>query len=204
MDSLETNQIPVDPSPIRLFSKWFQDALDCEQIEDATAMTLATVDSDNQPWTRVVLLKEHDDRGFTFFTNSKSIKGEHLENSPKVSLCFYWPALDHQVRIMGSAEMISPEESDAYFQSRPRDSQLGAWASIQSSELDVRRSLMDRIDEVSAKYEGADVPRPDFWNGYRVTPSTIEFWLSRPHRLHERLDYTLNADGTWVQKGLYP
>jgi pyridoxamine 5'-phosphate oxidase len=204
MTPLETNEIPDHPSPIQLFSQWFQDALDSDQIKDATAMTLATVDSENQPWTRIVLLKEHDDRGFTFFTNSNSIKGNHLEHSPKVSLCFYWPPLDRQIRIMGTARKITPQESETYFASRPRESQISAWASIQSSELDERLTLMNRYDKFTKQYENADIPRPDFWNGYRVTPHQIEFWLSRPHRLHERLNYTRQPDNTWQKSALHP
>lgn len=204
MNSLETKMIPDYPDPILLFSEWFDEASACEQIKDAAAMTLATVDSHNQPWTRIMLLKGHDDRGFTFFTNSNSIKGDHLEHSAKVSLCFYWPALDRQIRIMGAAGQLTPEESDTYFASRPRESQLGAWASIQSSELDERLTLMDRFEDFTRQYEKSKVPRPDFWNGYRVVPNVIEFWLSRPHRLHERLVYTRQPDSTWTQKGLYP
>jgi pyridoxamine 5'-phosphate oxidase len=204
MDSLESQLITDHETPFPLFAEWFAEALDCDGIKDATAMTLATVDSDHQPWTRVLLLKGHGEDGFTFFTNSNSIKGDQLTPDAKVSLCFYWPPLDKQVRINGTAKRVSSEESDEYFASRPRESQVGAWASKQSTELDQRRTLMDRVDEYAAKFEGGEVPRPDFWNGYRVTPDLIEFWLSRPHRLHERLMYIRESDATWTQKGLYP
>jgi pyridoxamine 5'-phosphate oxidase len=204
MVSLNTEEIPAHPNPLPLFTDWFEGAIACDQIKDATAMTLSTVDSNLQPWSRIVLLKEHNEQGFTFFTNSTSIKGKQLVGSAKVSLCFYWPALDQQIRIVGSSAMVTPKESDAYFATRPRESQIGAWASLQSTELDTRQTLMDRVDEFTNKFEGQDVPRPDHWNGYRVTPTVIEFWLSRPHRLHERIIYTVKADGTWSHKGLYP
>ena len=204
MDSDALSQIKDASSPTPLFTKWFEEALACDGIKDATAMTLATVDAELQPWTRTVLLKEHDERGFTFFTNSTSIKGSHLDRSSKVSLCFYWPALEKQIRIMGSAEMITSEESDAYFASRPRGSQIGAWASDQSSELDQRDTLVANVENETQKYDGQDVPRPSHWNGYRVTPKVVEFWLSRPYRLHERLMYTRETDDSWKQKRLYP
>lgn len=204
MSSLNAEDIKPHKTPFPLFSEWFNFAATCNAIKDVTAMTLSTVDADQQPWSRIVLLKEFDERGFTFFTNSNSIKGGQLSDFPKVSLCFYWPALDQQIRIMGASKLVPPEESGAYFTTRPRESQIGAWASIQSSELDTRQTLMERVEKFSAKYEGQDVPRPDFWNGYRVTPSIIEFWLSRPHRLHERIVYKRELDDTWSHKGLYP
>ena len=204
MSNIESNIIPDYPSPVSLFTEWFADAKTCDAIKDATAMTLATVDHEGQPWTRTVLLKDHDEDGFTFYTNSTSIKGRQVGASPKVSLCFYWAPLDRQVRILGSATQVPATEADEYFASRPRESQIGAWASKQSTELDTRQTLMDRVEKITKRYEGGDVPRPEFWNGYRVSPTLIEFWLSRPHRLHERAMYTRQPDTSWTRKGLYP
>lgn len=199
-----TCQIPDEPNPYDLFNTWFEEAAACDAIKDATAMNLATVDAAGQPWTRIVLLKDLSEKGFSFFTNRTSIKGGHLDGSGKVSLNFYWPALDKQVRIMGTASRTSEEESDAYFAKRPRESQLGAWASIQSSELDARATMVERMEAVTKKYKGLDVPRPDFWGGFVVDPHIIEFWMARPHRLHDRVMYTRNPDGAWTKKGLYP
>ena len=196
--------IPEVADPYELFESWFAEARECPDIKDATAMTLATVDKHGHPWTRVVLLKDLSEAGFSFFTNRGSIKAGHLEQNPNVSICFYWPALDRQIRIMGEATKASDEESDAYFAKRPRESQLGAWASVQSTELDERNTLIGRMEEVTQKYEGQDVPRPPFWGGYIVAPRVIEFWRARPHRLHDRAMYTRGVDGSWTRKGLYP
>ncbi|MFP6581683.1 MAG: pyridoxamine 5'-phosphate oxidase [Candidatus Hydrogenedentota bacterium] len=204
MDPELSSAIPDFENPYDLFDAWFKDAADCPDIKDVTAMTLATVDAEGQPWTRIVLLKDLTEKGFSFFTNLASIKGEQLADSNKVSLNFYWPALDRQIRIMGTTTPTSTEESDTYFAKRPRESQLGAWASMQSAELDARSTMIDRMEAVTKKYGGQDVPRPDFWGGYIVAPTIIEFWLSRPHRLHDRTMYTRAADGSWTKKGLYP
>ena len=204
MTDKHKNSIPDISNPFDLFDQWFKEALDCPDIKDATAMTLSTVDEHGHPWTRVVLLKDRSDAGFSFFTNRGSIKGGHLKNDPNVALCFYWPALDRQIRIMGEATQASDEESDAYFAKRPRESQLGAWASIQSTELDARTTLIDRMADVTQQYEGQDVPRPPFWGGFIVSPRVIEFWSARPHRLHDRAIYTRDSNGDWTQKGLYP
>lgn len=177
MDPELRSAIPDFENPYDLFDVWFKEAADCPDIKDVTAMTLATVDSDGQPWTRIVLLKDLTEKGFSFFTNLTSIKGEQLAGSHKASLNFYWPALDRQIRIMGTATRASAEESDAYFAKRPRESQLGAWASKQSAELDARATMIERMEAVTAKYEGQDVPRPDFWGGYIVAPTIIE-WKS--------------------------
>lgn len=204
MENENESSIPDIHDPVGLFNQWFDDAKNCPDIKDATAMTLATVDEHGHPWTRVVLLKGVSDAGFSFFTNRESIKGAHLAKNPNVSLSFYWPALDRQVRIMGEAARTSDDESDAYFATRPRESQLGAWASSQSTELDSRTTMVKRMQHVTEKYDGQTVPRPPHWGGFTVAPRIIEFWSSRPHRLHDRAMFTRASDDSWTRKGLYP
>ena len=196
--------IPENPDPIDLFNEWFAEARTCGQIAEPLAMTLATTDEDGMPWPRTVLLKDVTDRGFTFFTNLGSAKSHQLQQNPKAGLCFYWMPLDKQVRILGQAQLVSDDEADAYFETRPRDSQLGAWASRQSEPLAAREDLERRFQEYTEKFEGRDVPRPEFWSGYRIAPEMIEFWLRAPHRLHHRRVYRRQADGTWKSQLLYP
>ena len=167
--------------------------------KDPNAVTLATVDARGRPSARVVLMKEFDEQGFTFFTNYESRKGRELGGQKVAALCFYWPELDAQVRIEGDVEQVSAEESDAYFATRPRISQLGAWASRQSEVLDARATLEARLEEVTRRYDGHEVPRPPHWGGYRLTPSAIEFWKAGAHRLHDRSRYTRAADGWDVE-----
>lgn len=184
----------------------FQELLDRARQTDLlepTAMTLATVGADGRVSARIVLLRAFDADGFVFYTNLTSDKAFQLNAHPQAALCFYWDALAEQVRIEGAAERVSDEEADAYWQSRPRESQIGAWASRQSETLDARETLERRIAEFEAEFRGRDVPRPKYWSGYRVKPRRIEFWQSRPARLHERLVYELN-DGGWTQRLLYP
>lgn len=172
---------------------------------EPTAMTLATVDADGRPAARTVLLKEADRAGFVFYTNTLSRKGQELAGQPVAALLFLWKHLDLQVqvRVEGPVQPVSVAEADAYFASRPRLSQIGAWASIQSAPLDTRATLEARVAETEARYADTDVPRPPHWSGYRVVPDRIEFWFGRPFRLHDREEYRLQ-DGQWRVQRLYP
>ncbi len=188
--------------PFALFDAWYAEAKDAE-INDPDAMALATATSDGVPSVRMVLLKGHGPRGFTFYTNADSRKGEELSANPRAALLFHWKSLRRQVRIEGPVEEVSVTEADAYFATRSRDSQIGAWASDQSRPLDTRGTFEARFEEVRARFDGSDVPRPPRWTGYRVKPERIEFWSDRPHRLHERRLFTLDHDG-WSEGLLYP
>jgi len=191
------------PDPFALFDLWFAEARAAE-VNDPEAMALATADASGQPSVRMVLLKGHGPDGFTFYTNEQSAKGEQLAANPHAALLFHWKALRRQVRIEGKVERVPDVEADAYFASRARDSQLGAWASDQSRPLDQRETFERRFDEVAERFAGGDVPRPPHWRGYRVIPDRIEFWTDRPHRLHERRLFTLNDGGGWSEGLLYP
>ncbi|MGE5562588.1 MAG: pyridoxamine 5'-phosphate oxidase [Bacillota bacterium] len=188
--------------PFRLFDEWFALARESEP-NDANAMALATAGADGQPHVRMVLLKGHGPDGFVFYTNEQSAKGEQLRENARAALLFHWKSLRRQVRIEGAVERVSGSEADAYFATRSRDSQLGAWASDQSRRLDSRATFEQRFEEMKSRFEGADVPRPPHWGGYRVMPRTIEFWTDRPHRLHERRLFT-RAAGGWAEGLLYP
>lgn len=188
---------------VEQFRVWFADALQAD-IHEPNAMTLATVDAENKPTARVVLLKGFDERGFVFYTNYLSQKGLHLSANHNASLVFWWDKLERQVRIEGETEKISDEESDAYFQSRPFESRLGAWASEQSQIIAGREPLEAKWQEFVEKFADKEIPRPPFWGGFRVKPSTIEFWQGRPSRLHDRLRYTKHADGLWLIERLSP
>jgi pyridoxamine 5'-phosphate oxidase len=172
---------------------------------EPTAMSLATVDDEGQPSCRTVLLKDFDERGFVFYTNTESRKGQQLHDRPKAALLFLWKTLRHQVqvKIEGRVESVSREEADAYFASRPRGSQLGAWASQQSRALDHRETLDQRLVEFEREFEGREVTRPPYWSGYRVVPHRIEFWYGVPYRLHDRHEYR-RVDGEWQHQLLYP
>jgi pyridoxamine 5'-phosphate oxidase len=188
--------------PIQLFRTSFEKALKTES-HDATAATLATADSKGRVSSRLVLVKHFDDRGFVFYTNRNSRKGKVLAENPQAALCFYWPALEEQVRIEGAVEHVSEEESDAYFATRNRGSQLGAWASHQSEELDNRAELVARYMQLKVKYAARDVPRPQHWGGYRIIPDRIEFWRAGTFRLHDRFLFTRSPEG-WKRVRLYP
>lgn len=192
--------------PLAQFDLWFAEAA-ASEVNDPNAMAVATVDPAGQPSVRMVLLKEHGPDGFVFYTNGHSRKGEELAACPVAALLFHWKSLRRQVRIEGAVERVSDAESDAYFATRPRDSQLGAWASEQSHPLPGRDVFEARFAEVEARFAGGDVPRPPYWGGYRVVPERIEFWQDRAYRLHERYLYTRDTtpdSPPWAVTLLYP
>jgi pyridoxamine 5'-phosphate oxidase len=189
--------------PIVLFQAWLADAHESEP-NDPTAMTVATADADGMPSARMVLLKDADDQGFVFYTNTESQKGIELDTNPRAALVFHWKSLRRQVRICGSVERVSDAEADAYFATRARGSQVGAWASDQSRPLDGRFELEKRVAKFAAKFGVGSVPRPPYWTGYRVLPTEIEFWKDKPFRLHARVVYTRGSDGTWTTGRIFP
>jgi pyridoxamine 5'-phosphate oxidase len=188
--------------PFTLFDEWFAEASASEPNEPE-AMALATTGADGQPSARMVLLKAHGREGFVFYTHEQSAKGRDLAENPWAALLFHWKPLGRQVRIEGNVVRVSDAEADAYFASRARDSQLGAWASDQSRPLDSRATFEHRLEEAKRRFDGKDVLRPPSWGGYRVVPQRIEFWTARPHRLHDRRVFT-RADGDWTEGLLFP
>jgi pyridoxamine 5'-phosphate oxidase len=188
--------------PLKQFQRWYEGAVAAGVVEPE-AMALATADADGMPSVRFVLLKGIDDRGVEFFTNYESRKGRELIANPRAALAILWKPLQRQVRLEGPVEVLEPEESDAYFASRSRGSQLGAWASKQSEVIPDREWLEARLAAVDAEYPG-DVPRPPHWGGFRLLPTTVEFWEGRPNRLHDREAFTRGEDGAWVSARLSP
>lgn len=193
----------VDADPIVQFTRWFEQAL-AGEITEPNAMTVATATRDGVPSARMVLLKGFDACGFVFYTNYESQKGRELAENPIAALVFHWVELHRQVRVAGAVEKVSIEESDAYFQSRPRGSRLGAWVSRQSSVLSGREELEARLAALTKAYGEGDIPLPPYWGGYRVIPASVEFWQGRPSRLHDRLRYTREPDGSWRIERLSP
>ena len=193
----------VAADPIQQFQKWWDQVITSEIVEP-NAMTLATASADGLPSARVVLLKGFDERGFVFFTNYESFKGMQLEENPKACLVFFWKELERQVRILGVASRLPEEESDVYFHSRPVGSRIGAWASPQSQVIENREWLERTFDKRKVEFREGNIPRPPHWGGYLVKPVIVEFWQGRFSRLHDRIQYTLQEDGTWKIERLAP
>ncbi|WP_347331925.1 pyridoxamine 5'-phosphate oxidase [Marinimicrobium locisalis] len=193
----------LSAGPIEQFERWMEQAVEAD-IPDPTAMVLATAAPDGQPSQRIVLLKDLDERGFVFYTNYSSRKAHELDANPKVSLHFPWHILERQVDVCGRVERLSREEAEHYFNRRPRESQLSAWASHQSRAIESRDALMAHYKNVEQRFEGGEVPLPEFWGGYRVCPHQVEFWQGGAYRLHDRFEYNLQPDGNWAIDRLEP
>jgi pyridoxamine 5'-phosphate oxidase len=198
----ELSEADADQNPIAQFNKWFKDALDAKLYEP-NVMTLATADLSGKPSARILLLKGFDNSGFVFYTNYASQKGLELQENPQAAMVFFWAELERQVRIEGTVVKVSPEESTAYFHSRPAGSQIGALASPQSRVIPGREVLENRVQELASAYADKEVPRPEHWGGYLLQPKHIEFWQGRPSRLHDRITYT-SVNGVWTINRLAP
>ena len=196
------NLIDIKQNPLDLFDEWFAEAK-LKEIKDPNAMNLATVSYDLQPNSRMVLLKSFNINGFVFYTNLNSKKASAIKNNSKVALNFYWQSTQRQVCVQGNAIIISHQEADKYFHSRPKESRISAWASKQSSELKNREELEKRVEEFRNKFEGSKIPRPKNWTGFVVEPELIEFWQQMPSRLHDRAEF-VKVDNDWVCRKLYP
>jgi pyridoxamine 5'-phosphate oxidase len=194
----------AESAPFDLFERWYEEA-EASELNDPNAMAVATADAGGLPDVRMVLLKHRDSRGFVFFTNTTSAKGRELAENSQASGVLHWKSLRRQVRFRGPVELVTSEESDAYFASRARDSRIGAWASRQSSPLAARKVLEDAIEAETARFEGRQIPRPAHWAGYRIKPIYLEFWSDRPFRLHDRVVFTrMTPQGAWEHGRLYP
>lgn len=194
----------LSPDPIEQFRRWFADAEAEPRIVFAEAVCLSTLGPAGTPEGRMVLLKHFDEHGFVFYTNLESTKARSLARHPRAGMTFHWQPLARQVRIRGVVEQVSADEADAYFATRPRESQLGAWASDQSRDLDSRAMLEERLRAAQQRFAGGDIPRPPHWSGFRIIPEAIEFWQEGPSRLHDRFAYERNATGEWPRRRLYP
>ncbi|MCS7273672.1 MAG: pyridoxamine 5'-phosphate oxidase [Fimbriimonadales bacterium] len=197
-----TEEVAGD-DPFALLRRWLQDAIDAQIIEP-NSMCLATVDEQGNPDARFVLLRGFDERGLVFYTNSNSAKGKQLAHRSYATVAFWWGALERQVRVRGRVERVDDAEADAYFATRPRGHQLAAWASPQSEPIPSRAWLEQRAAAAEREFEGREVPRPPYWHGYRIVPDTFEFWQGRPNRLHDRIRYTRQPDGSWRRERLAP
>ncbi len=202
MDAL--SEASLLPDPLQLFAQWFAEQESADNVTFHDAVCLSTVNDQGRPEGRIVLLKGFDAAGFRFFTNSNSRKGQHLAKNPYAAMTFYWDSLGRQIRIEGEVEILPAEESDAYFQTRPKGSRIGAWASEQSAPLESRGALMKRVEELDKQYSDENVPRPPHWNGYRLKPSRFEFWQLGDYRLHDRFQYLRQENGTWIIQRLNP
>ena len=189
--------------PLMIFAEWFEHAKKVEQ-GDATAAALATASKSAKPSVRIVLLKAFDERGFVFYTNLNSRKAKELMENPQAALCFFWQTADMQVRIEGNVERVSDQEANEYFATRPRGSQIGAWASKQSEPMQDPANMWERVKQYEERFHDQEVPRPEYWSGFRVVPVKMEFWRRGDHRLHERLCFYRGEENQWVKKYLYP
>lgn len=198
----ELRDSDVVSDPLAQFCTWFDEAVHAEVLEP-NAMCLATATPDAYPSARIVLLKDVDERGLVFFTDYRSRKGQELSGNPHAAVCFFWPELERQVRFVGAVQRVSRAESNEYFQSRPRESRIGAWTSHQSAELATREFLEQQWQAMKVQFSGGEIPLPEHWGGYRVVPEEIEFWQGRPSRLHDRLQY-IRKDGVWQRRRLSP
>ena len=197
------HSLDLDPNPIHQFELWFQEAKKISRMEFPDAMALATSSPDGRPSLRMVLFKGIRHDAFTFVTNYESRKAKEIDANPKAALCFFWDWTGHQVRVEGTVEKFSSVDSDNYFRSRPRESQIGAWASPQSRQIDSREELEKKVIEAERRFAGIEVPRPAHWGGYLLKPDRMEFWKNIPHRLHDRFEYLLQ-EGNWRKRRLAP
>lgn len=201
---LTTGDFTEESEPFSLFASWLKDASE-KELNDPNAVAVASVDEDGMPSVRMVLLKDFDERGFVFFTNFESRKGVELLGQKKAAMCFHWKSLRRQVRIRGLVEVVSDQEADEYYASRPRGSRIGAWASKQSRPLESRFALEKAVAEYTARYAIGDIPRPPHWSGFRIQPLTIEFWHDRQFRLHDRVEFRReDPQGDWEKVRMYP